>query len=282
MLVGFHARASDTIVDIPDCKLLHPGLMATLPALEEITATGATRKATLALTVTHSDAGADVAVTGGHPGDGPLFAKLADLATRHDLARLAWDGEVVVERRAPAQRFGVAQVVPPPGAFLQATEDGEAALRAEVTAALGGAGRIVDLFAGLGTFALPLAATAEIHAVEGESAMLEALSRGWRRAQGLKRVTTERRDLFRNPLRADELARFDDAVIEPPRAGAEAQIRQIAAAPLPHLAAVSCNPVSFARDARLLVEAGFRLGPIAVIDQFRWSSHVELATAFSR
>ncbi|MEX5727996.1 23S rRNA (uracil1939-C5)-methyltransferase [Rhodovulum iodosum] len=282
VLVGFHARASDTIVPIPDCRLLHPDLMACLPALEDITALSATRKGTLALTVTRSGDGADVAVAGGRAGDGPLFARLADLAARHDLARLAWDGEVVVERRAPEQRFGAARVVPPPGAFLQATEDGEAALRAAVEAALGGAQRIADLFAGLGTFSLPLARRAEVHAVEGDRAMLAALDRGWRQAEGLKRVTTETRDLFRNPLMPDELARFDAAVIDPPRAGAQAQTRQIAASGVTRLAAVSCNPVSFARDARALVDAGYRMGAVAVVDQFRWSAHVELATAFDK
>jgi 23S rRNA (uracil1939-C5)-methyltransferase len=176
--------------------------------------------------------------------------------------------------------MGRARVVPPAGAFLQATREGESALVASVLAALRGAERVVDLFAGTGTFSLPLAASAEVHAVEGDAAMLEALAKGWRGAPGLHRVTTETRDLFRRPLLPEELRRFEAAVIDPPRAGAEAQVAELARARLPLVAYVSCNPASFARDARRLLEAGYRMDPITVVDQFRWSSHVELSTRF--
>ena len=142
--------------------------------------------------------------------------------------------------------------------------------------------RVVDLFAGCGTFALPLAAGAEVHAVEGEATMLAALDRGWRESQGLKRVTHETRDLFRRPLLPDELNRYDAIVIDPPRAGAEAQIREIAASELRTVAHVSCNPLTFARDAQILAEAGFRIDRMIVVDQFRWSDHVELAALFIR
>lgn len=155
-------------------------------------------------------------------------------------------------------------------------------LRAAVAEAVGPARRIVDLFAGCGTFALPLARTATVHAVEGDPAMTDALDQGWRKAAGLKAVTTEVRDLFRAPLLPDELNRFDSVVIDPPRAGAEAQIREIAASTVPTVAAVSCNPVSFARDAKILIAAGFRLNWVQVVDQFRWSAHVELAASFTR
>jgi 23S rRNA (uracil1939-C5)-methyltransferase len=173
-------------------------------------------------------------------------------------------------------------VVPPPGAFLQATTEGEAALLAAVREIVGAAKRVADLFAGCGTFALPLAETAEVHAVEGEKAMTAALDKGWREAQGLKRVTSEARDLFRRPLMPDELSRFDAVVIDPPRAGAEAQIAELAQAAVPVIAHVSCNPVSFARDARTLVDAGYRLDWVQVVDQFRWSVHTELVAQFSR
>ena len=138
---------------------------------------------------------------------------------------------------------------------------------------------VLDLFAGCGTFALPLASRFEVHAVEGDRAMVAALDRGWRTAQGLKRVTHEARDLFRNPLLPDELARFEGVVIDPPRAGAEAQIAQIAAARIPRIAHVSCNPVSFARDCATLARAGYRLDWVRVVDQFRWSTHVELVAS---
>ncbi len=281
-MAGFHGRASDVIVEIPDCQLLHPDLMCAIPVAEALALQTASRKGTLDVAVCLSGGGLDVSVTGGRALDGLLRIVLAQLAEAHDLARLAWEGEVIAMRRPPLQRFGRAHVVPPPGAFLQATAQGEAALLADVAAAMEGAARIVDLFAGCGTFALPLAATAQVHAAEGDAAMIEALDAGWRKAPGLRQVTAEARDLFRRPLLPDELKRFDGAVIDPPRAGAEAQIAQLAAATIPRIAYVSCNPVSFARDAAALVSGGYTLAGLRVVDQFRWSSHVELVAEFSR
>ncbi|MFC7702684.1 class I SAM-dependent RNA methyltransferase [Plastorhodobacter daqingensis] len=281
-IVGLHGRASDTLVAIPGCQLLHPDLMALIPALEAIVTLGATRKGEMSLVVTRSDSGADVAARGGKPLDPALRAELAALTGRWAIARLSWDGETVALHQLPVQRFGSAEVAPPPGAFLQATAEGEAALVAAVTEAVGSARRVADLFAGCGTFALPLARQAELHAVEGEAAMLQALDRGWRAAEGLRRVTHEARDLFRRPLMAEELRRFDAVVIDPPRAGAEAQVAQLAASDVPVIAMVSCNPVTFARDARTLVSAGHSLEWVQVVDQFRWSSHVELAARFTK
>ncbi|WP_347311760.1 class I SAM-dependent RNA methyltransferase [Defluviimonas sp. SAOS-178_SWC] len=281
-LVGFHGRASGTIVEIPGCRLLHPALIAALPLLNEVTMLGASRKGEVALTVTVTEGGLDLAVSDGKPLEQSLFLVLAALTERAGLARIVWNGEPVVSRHPAAQRFGNARVVPPAGAFLQATEAGEAALVAAVRDAVGGAKRIADLFAGSGTFSLPLADRAEIHAVEGEAAMLAALDAGWRQAPGLHRVTTETRDLFRRPLLPDELKRFDAVVIDPPRAGAEAQARELAGSSVAVIAAVSCNPVTFARDARLLADGGFAIDWIQVVDQFRWSPHVELVARFSR
>ena len=279
-MTGFHARASDTVIDIPDCQLLHPDLLAARPVCDALAMIGASRKQALDVAVTLSGAGLDVTVSQGKPLDGPLRLALAGLAEQYDLARLAWGDETVVTRRAPVQRMGRVQMVPPPGAFLQATEAGQAALLEDVARITRGARRIVDLFAGCGTFALPLAEAAEIHAVEGDPAMVKALDAGWRLGQGLKRVTTEARDLFRRPLLPDELRGFDAAVIDPPRAGAEAQVAELARARVPVIAYVSCNPVTFARDARQLVDAGYGLGQVRVVDQFRWSPHIELVAGF--
>ncbi|GAB4268484.1 MAG: class I SAM-dependent RNA methyltransferase [Pararhodobacter sp.] len=281
-LVGFHARASDIVVAVPGCRLLDPALIAALPALEELVAEGGSRKGEVKLTVTRYEQGVEVAVTGGKPVDEALRIALPQIAARHRLARLAWDGDVLMQPEPPTLSMGAARVSPPPGAFLQATPQGEAALLAAVRDAVGDARRIADLFAGCGTFALPLAETAEVHAVEGERPMLAALDLGWRTAPGLKRVTTEARDLFRRPLLPDELSRHDAVVIDPPRAGAQAQIAEIARSGVPVIAAVSCNPVTFARDARALTDAGYRLNWVQVVDQFRWSSHVELAAQFTR
>ncbi|MEI4485331.1 class I SAM-dependent RNA methyltransferase [Frigidibacter sp. MR17.14] len=279
-LVGFHARASDTVVEIPNCLLLDPALIAALPVLREIVLAGGSRKGGLDLTLTVTEGGLDLAVTGGKPMDPALFQSLSAVAETADLARLTWEGETVAGRRPPAQRFGAGLVEPPAGGFLQATRAGEAALVAEVLKITQGADRIADLFAGAGTFTLPLAAGAEVHAVESDAAALAALDRGWRRAPGLKRVSTETRDLFRRPLLPDELNRYDAIVIDPPRAGAEAQSAELAAATVPVIAYVSCNPVTFARDAARLVAAGYTLEQVQVVDQFRWSAHVELVARF--
>lgn len=282
VLMGFHARASDTLVPVPNCQLLHPDLMASFPALEALVKLGGSRTVEVQLTVTRSLAGADVAVTGGKPLDAPMQMEMARLCEAHKIARLTWNGETVALRAAPVQRFGRALVAPPPGAFLQATAEGEAALLQAVALAIGSARKVVDLFAGAGTFSIPLAERAEVHAVEGEASMIAALEKGARNAEGLKRLTTETRDLFRRPLEPDEFKGVDAVVIDPPRAGAEAQVAVLAKTAVPVIAYVSCNPATFARDARVLVEAGYRLDWVQVVDQFRWSAHVELAARFSR
>jgi len=281
-LVGFHARASDQIVATPDCQLLEPALQSLFPALEALTILAASRTAKIALTITASVNGPDVQVHGGRALTPDLRRDLAQWAHGAGVARLVWGDDPVALLQPPVQRMGRASVIPPPGAFLQATSQGQAALVDLVRAGVGPATRIVDLFAGCGTFTLPLAETAAVHAVEGEAAMLDALTLGWRGATGLRHVTTQVRDLFRNPLLPQELARFDAAVIDPPRAGAEAQVRALAASAVPVLMMVSCNPVTFARDARILTEGGYAIGPVTVVDQFRWSTHVECVSRFAR
>lgn len=279
-LVGFHARGSDTVVQIPDCQLLHPDLMAALPVAEDLARIGASRKGELSVQATISLGGLDIAVQGGKPLDAALRADLASAAEHQKLARLTWQDECVAMRARPEQAMGKCRVTPPPGAFLQATAQGERALLEGVREILSGSGRIADLFAGCGTFTLPLAETAEVLAVEGNAAMIAALDEGWRHASGLKHVTGLARDLFRRPLRKDELRGFSGVVLDPPRAGAAAQVTELALAQVERIAFVSCNPVTFARDARHLVEAGYRIGFVQVIDQFRWSSHVELVAGF--
>lgn len=285
-LVGFHARASDVIVDLAECHVMRPQITAALPLLRRITVAGASRSGELSMTVIHGPAGLDLTVAGGKPMDPALFQVLAALAEEGGLARLTWQDQAgegqSITRRPPALPMGRAQVVPPPGAFLQATAEGEAALLAAVRDVTAGAARIVDLFSGCGTFSLPLAETATVHAVEGLAAPLFALDAGWRAAPGLNRITTENRDLARRPLLADELNRFDAIVIDPPRAGAEAQAREIARSTVRRIAFVSCDPVNFSRDAQLLADGGFVLKRLRVVDQFRWSPHVETVAEFVR
>lgn len=282
VLIGFHTRGSDTIVDIPDCQLLHPGILAAFPGLQALTQTGGSRSTELSLQVTLTRGGPDVVVTGGKPLDANLRLDLARLVEAHAFSRLTWDGETVALRDRPALTMGTAAVAPPPGAFLQATAEGEAALLAAVRQALGPQKRVVDLFSGIGTFTLPLASDMELHAVEGEPAMTRALDLAARNTPDLHRISIEARDLFRRPLEPDELLAFTAAVIDPPRAGAAAQSERLARSKIPVIAAVSCNPVTFARDARTLTEGGYRLDWVQVVDQFRWSTHVELVARFSR
>ncbi len=282
VLLGFHARASDVLVAIPQCQLLHPDIVAGIPALEALVKIGGSRSGEVSLTVTQSSSGLDVSVAGGKPIEPGLAMELARVVEAFGLARLTWNGEGIALRTMPMQRLGRALVAPPPGAFLQATAEGEAALLLAVENAIGPARRIVDLFAGVGTFALPLCERAEVHAVEGEQAMVAAMEKGWRLAAGLRRLTTESRDLFRRPLEADEFKGFDAVVIDPPRAGAEAQFATLAKTSVPIIASISCNPVTFARDARVLQQAGYTIKTVQVVDQFRWSSHVELVGKFAR
>jgi 23S rRNA (uracil1939-C5)-methyltransferase len=280
---GFHGRRTHEIVPIANCPVLTPGLMAALPRIEKLARIAAPRKGPLVVIATETATGVDVAFTG----VGKWFSaddrmRLIAATTASGIARLSIDGEVMLEQRTPALRFGDAYLTPPPGGFLQATEPSEAAMLRLVTEAVGDARKIVDLFAGSGTFSLPLARRASVHAVESDAPALAALAQAARKAPALKPVTTERRDLFRQPLTRDELKRFDVAVIDPPRAGAEAQAANLAASKLERLAMVSCNAVTFARDLRLLVDGGWRVDRVTPIDQFLWSPHIEIVAALSR
>lgn len=281
-MLGFHAKGTNTLIPVPECQLLTPALMASFPMLEALVVIAASRKAEIALTVTETISGLDIVVDTEKPLTEELRTELATFAQANDIARLTWVDEPVVTMQPPVQHFGNTSVIPPAGAFLQATKHGEMALLGVVEEITAKANRIVDLFAGVGTFTLPLSARAEVHAVEGEKDMIAALDRGWREGKGLKRVTSEARDLFRRPLEPDELRKFDAAVIDPPRAGAEAQIATLAASEIKVIAMVSCNPVTFARDAVTLQKAGFVLNWVQVVDQFRWSAHVEVVGSFTR
>ena len=281
-IIGFHRRGSEALIDLLECPLVTPKIWAAIEGLRPLVLLGASRKAEVRLTVTDAANGVDVDVSDAKELTPQQQSELGLVATRHGFSRITWNGEVAVQAEPPFQTFGRAQVVPPPGAFLQATRDGEQALLSAVTDAVGDAGRIADLFAGCGTFALPLAEQADILAVEGEEPMIEALLEGWRRASGLHRVEGVARDLFRRPLLPDEFKGIDAVVIDPPRAGALAQVTELAKSPVNLIAFVSCNPATFARDARILTEAGFTLDWVQVVDQFRWSAHVELAAKLTR
>jgi 23S rRNA (uracil1939-C5)-methyltransferase len=281
--VGFHGRRSHRIVPIRDCAVITPGLLALLPKLERLAAIAAPPKDALTITATETPTGFDVALTGvsrGFSADDRV--RLTRAAAKLVLARLSINGEVAMELTPPTLRVGSAFVTPPSGGFLQACEPSETAMVKLMKEAVGDARRIVDLFCGSGTFSLPLASIATVHAVESEEAALAALDRAARKTPGLKPVTIERRDLFRRPLTKDELKRFDAAVIDPPRAGAEAQTAQLAASGVKRVAMVSCNAGTFTRDLRTLLDGGYRVMRITPIDQFLWSPHIEIVAALER
>jgi 23S rRNA (uracil1939-C5)-methyltransferase len=281
-IAGFHKKQSDIVIAIPNCQLVHPDVMAALPLVEELAVVGGSRKGEISVLVTLTDNGLDLSVSGGKPIDDALRITLSDLTRKYNIARISWDDEIALQREKPILRLGNAPVSPPPGAFLQATKDGEAALVAAVQEIVGSGKRVADLFAGCGTFALPLAEKAEVLAVEGDKAMTHALEEGWRQGKNLKKLTPLARDLFRNPLLPDELAKMDALVIDPPRAGAEAQVAQIAKSDVPVIAHVSCNPTTFARDCGTLIAAGYELDWVQTVDQFRWSTHVEVVGCLTK
>jgi 23S rRNA (uracil1939-C5)-methyltransferase len=280
--IGFHAARSHTIVDMHHCDILTPGLFALVArlrrALEPVFGVGEAAE----LHVLECDNGFDAAFRWSRKLMPPLVTLLSQALAPTGIIRLTLGNETVFEIAPPAIALGPAAVKPPPHAFLQPTRAGEAALQQAVLAITVKARTMLDLFCGLGTFTLPLAARAKVHAVEGEKPMLDALAAAARTTRGLKPVSTEARDLFKSPLTALELNAYDAVVLDPPRAGAQAQARTLAASKVRRLAYVSCDAASFARDAAILARGGFVLGPVTPVDQFLFSSHIELVAAFRR
>lgn len=279
---GFMEAGTHRLVPVAECPAAVPALSRAPAVAEALARPLLSAGKPLDVAVTATLAGLDVDLRGpGQPGERKVQALIGE-AERLDLARLSLHGDVLVERRRPAIAVGPSLVVPPPGSFLQATARGEEELADAVLEAAGGARRIVDLFAGIGPFTLRLARNAEVHAVEGQAAMLAALDRAARETPGLRRVTTEARDLFRRPLLAPELDRFDLAVIDPPRQGAASQVGQVVLSSLDRLIMVSCDPGTFARDAAALAAGGFAPERVRPVDQFKWSTHVEIVGVFAR
>ena len=279
--VGFAAYRAHHVISIDRCPVLSPSLDGAIPAAWALADALGSLKKPLDIQVTATDTGLDVDLRGSGPLSPQRTTALARLAAAHRLARLTRHGELVVQRAAPTLRIGKAQVVLPPGAFLQATAAGEAVLAQRVAEHVGGAKSVADLFCGVGPFALRLAERARVYAADGDDAAIAAL-RHAAPARGLKPVETQARDLFRRPLGAKELKRFEAVVFDPPRQGAEAQARELAASEVPLVVAVSCNAATFSRDARLLHDGGYRLTDLAPVDQFRHSAHVEIVARFTR
>jgi 23S rRNA (uracil1939-C5)-methyltransferase len=279
--VGFAALRAHHVVAIDHCPVLAPSLNGAIEVAWAIAEALAAERKPLDIQVTATEAGLDVDVRGSGPLTSARMTALARLAEAHRLARLTRHGETVAQRALPIVTMGHAKVVLPPGAFLQATGAGEAALAALVVEHCGTAKSVGDLFAGVGPFALRLAERAKVMAADNDQEAVVALQEA-AKAPRLKPITAERRDLFRRPFITKELARLDAVVFDPPRQGAQMQARELAASPVPTLVAVSCNPLSFARDARILVDGGYRLTRVTPVDQFLYSAHVELVARFEK
>jgi 23S rRNA (uracil1939-C5)-methyltransferase len=280
-VIGFHAAASARIVPLAECPVSAPAIVALLPALAACLDRCLAIGDEAAIAITLLDGERDVAIESDAVLDLAGREALAALAAERDLARLTWGGEPIALRRPVRARFGSITVTPPSGGFLQATADGERAILASVLGAAPAHGKVADLFAGSGTISLPLAARGlAVRAVELDEAALASLTAAARDAR--LPVTAKCRDLERQPLAARELDGLDAVVLDPPRAGAAAQAAALAASSVPLVIAVSCHPGSFARDARILVDGGYRLDAVQPIDQFLWSPHVELVAIFRR
>jgi len=278
--VGFAAANSHDIIPVDRCPILDPALSGALDAAwalaEPLTPTGKP----LDIQITATDNGLDVDIRGSGPLPARMITALSRLAETHGLARLTRHGELVLQRMPPTLAIGTARVALPPGCFLQATVAGEETLAQLAATHCGRAKTIADLFCGVGPFALRLAAKARIAAFDNDAGAVAALQKAATATPGLKPVKAEARDLFRRPLMPQELRDFAAVVFDPPRQGAQAVAAQLAASSVPIVVAVSCNVATFARDARLLVDGGYRIEGVTPVDQFRHTAHVELVARF--
>jgi 23S rRNA (uracil1939-C5)-methyltransferase len=278
--VGFMRARSHELIDIAQCPLLAPDLQPGPEIARAIAEILRDLDRPLDIQITAAANGLDVDLRGCGPlalSDRERLTGVADTLT---LARLSNHGSVIAVQRIPYVRMGKADVPVPPGSFLQATAAAEAEMARLVIAIVGNAGRLADLYCGVGTFALRLAETAEVWAFDTHQPALHALAAARRATPHLRAVVAEARDLGRRPLLAADLSRFDALVIDPPRVGAEAQARQIAQAEVPVVAAISCNATTFARDAGILIAGGYALVSVTALDQFRFSPHVEIIGHF--
>jgi 23S rRNA (uracil1939-C5)-methyltransferase len=280
--VGFTAVNSHDVIPVDRCPILDPGLSGALEAAWALAEPLISTAKPLDIQITATDSGLDVDVRGSGPLASAMITALSRICEQHRLARLTRHGELVLMRSPPVVSIGTAQVTLPPGSFLQATVAGEETLAALVAEACGRAKNIADLFCGVGPFALRLAAKARIAAFDSDAGAVTALQKAATATSGLKPVKAETRDLFRRPLVAQELRDFDAIVFDPPRQGAQAQALQLAASKIGTVIAVSCNIATFARDARILVDGGFRLEKVTPVDQFRYTPHVELVARLTR
>ncbi|MGC2775304.1 MAG: methyltransferase [Bradyrhizobium sp.] len=280
--VGFSATGSHDIIPIDRCPILDPALDGALEAAWALAEALKPTGKPLDIQATATSNGLDIDIRGSGPLPPPRIAALSAAAEQHRLARLTRHGELVLMRNAPVVTMGTAQVTLPPGSFLQTTMRGEETLAQLVMERVGKAKHVADLFCGVGPFALRLAARARVTALDSDAGAIGALQKAVAGTPGLKPIKVEARDLFRRPLMPQELREIDAVVFDPPRQGAQAQAKQLAASKVPVIVAVSCNVTTFARDVRMLIDGGYKLETIVPVDQFRHTPHVELVARLVR
>jgi 23S rRNA (uracil1939-C5)-methyltransferase len=278
--LGFQGRRSSDIVAVPKCLILRPRITDALPTVANLIGSRLRQDALAKATVTEAENGLDLAIDG--PAGRALDAAEISQAGAAGFISIAWNGELLLRLAQPHLTFSGTRVDLPPGAFVQASAEAQGVLVGLVREATAGASVVGDLYCGLGTFAFALAREAKLFAYDGDAAAAACLAAAARRGSGLKPIVAERRDLTRRPLLPSELTRFEAIVLDPPRGGAELQALALARSKVRRIAYVSCHPASFARDARLLIEGGYRLRRVTPIDQFVWSHHVELMGEFAR
>jgi 23S rRNA (uracil1939-C5)-methyltransferase len=283
VVLGFSQASSHHIVAVEDCPVAEPAIIAKLGVIRRIASALGSGSQPFRVTIAATLTGLDCDFSEiGKPDDRKRRAAVEIVMRESGIARISLAGEILVEPQKPTLDFSGVSVVIPPAGFAQASARAEQAMADLVIAHISKSKRVADLFAGCGTFALRLARTCAVHAVEFEAAALAALDHAARHAQGLKPVSVERRDLFRRPLQPMDLKQIDAVVFDPPRAGAEAQAHELARSKVVRIAAVSCNPVTLARDLRILIDGGYKLQSVTPIDQFLWSGHVEAVALLER
>ncbi|MFT3731571.1 MAG: class I SAM-dependent RNA methyltransferase [Hyphomicrobium sp.] len=281
--LGFHEAASHNLIAIEECPVLEPKIVAALPAVAKLISPLLSKRGEMRITITLTKSGLDVEVDGAERKLTPeVRTSLASSTSASGISRLVVGGDVVVETLPSFLAFGNVEVALPPGVFVQAVEAAEIEISQRILAVIGKSKKVADLFCGLGAFTFPLASKARVSAFDGSQAAIAALAGAAKKTSGLKPITAVARDLFREPLSPLELNEHDMVVFDPPRAGAEAQSQRLARSKVKTVVAVSCNPATLARDARHLIDGGYKIESVTPVDQFAYSAHVEVVAVFCR
>ena len=282
VIVGFFKKKTRDLVSTDSCKVVDAQIISRFDLYKKLTKIGASRKSVLKISTTVSETGLDINISNGKPLNVELKLKVTKICHEFKVARLTWNDELIAQFSIPIINFNGISVKIIPKTFLQATKEGEETLIKNVVNSITDANKVIDLFSGCGTFSLPAAKTAKILAIDKSDAMISTIETAWRSNIGLREIRCRTQDLFQVPVLKDELNLFDAAIIDPPRSGAEVQTRELAKSKITRISSVSCNPKTFSRDAEILIKSGFKLDWVQPVDQFLWSSHIELVSQFSR